>query len=29
MENGRVLMHGDSATLANDPRVLDAYLGRH
>ena len=29
MENGRVLMHGNSATLANDPRVLDAYLGRH
>jgi branched-chain amino acid transport system ATP-binding protein len=29
MENGRVLMHGDSATLASDPRVLDAYLGRH
>lgn len=29
MENGRVLMHGDSAKLANDPRVLDAYLGRH
>ena len=29
MENGRVLMHGHSAQLANDPRVLDAYLGRH
>lgn len=29
MENGRVLMHGESAKLANDPRVLDAYLGRH
>jgi branched-chain amino acid transport system ATP-binding protein len=29
MENGRVLMEGDSAKLANDPRVLDAYLGRH
>jgi ABC-type branched-subunit amino acid transport system ATPase component len=29
MENGRILLHGDSATLAADPRVLDAYLGRH
>jgi branched-chain amino acid transport system ATP-binding protein len=29
MENGRVLMHGDSKKLADDPRVLDAYLGRH
>jgi branched-chain amino acid transport system ATP-binding protein len=29
MENGRVLMHGDSAKLSHDPRVLDAYLGRH
>ena len=29
MENGRVLMHGASEKLANDPRVLDAYLGRH
>lgn len=29
MENGRILMHGDSAKLADDPRVLDAYLGRH
>jgi branched-chain amino acid transport system ATP-binding protein len=29
MENGRILMQGPSATLANDPRVLDAYLGRH
>ena len=29
MENGRVLMHGDFAMLANDLRVLDAYLGRH
>jgi branched-chain amino acid transport system ATP-binding protein len=29
MENGRVLMHGKSADLARDPRVLDAYLGRH
>ena len=29
MENGRVLMHGDSEVLADDPRVLDAYLGRH
>lgn len=28
MENGRVLMHGDSEKLADDPRVLDAYLGR-
>lgn len=28
MENGCILMHGDSATLADDPRVLDAYLGR-
>jgi branched-chain amino acid transport system ATP-binding protein len=29
MENGRVLMHGESQMLANDNRVLDAYLGRH
>ena len=29
MENGRVLMHGKSSDLARDPRVLDAYLGRH
>jgi branched-chain amino acid transport system ATP-binding protein len=29
MENGRILMHGDSAKLAGDPRILDAYLGRH
>ena len=28
MEHGRILMHGDSAMLADDPRVLDAYLGR-
>jgi len=28
MENGRVLFDGASAALANDPRVLDAYLGR-
>jgi branched-chain amino acid transport system ATP-binding protein len=29
MENGRILMQGDSGVLANDPRVLDAYLGHH
>ena len=29
MENGRVLMQGDSGELAHDSRVLDAYLGRH
>jgi branched-chain amino acid transport system ATP-binding protein len=29
MENGRVLIEGPSDKLANDPRVLDAYLGRH
>ena len=30
MENGRVLFDGPSSELANDPRVLDAYLGsRH
>ena len=29
MENGRILMQGESRTLANDPRVLDAYLGHH
>jgi branched-chain amino acid transport system ATP-binding protein len=29
MENGRILMHGESQKLADDPRVLDAYLGRH
>jgi len=28
MENGRVLFDGRSVDLANDPRVLDAYLGR-
>ena len=28
MENGRVLLEGPSAELANDDRVLDAYLGR-
>jgi branched-chain amino acid transport system ATP-binding protein len=28
LENGRILMHGESSKLANDPRVLDAYLGR-
>jgi branched-chain amino acid transport system ATP-binding protein len=28
MENGRMLFHGPSAELADDPRVLDAYLGR-
>ncbi len=27
MENGRILMQGASAKLADDPRVLDAYLG--
>jgi branched-chain amino acid transport system ATP-binding protein len=29
MENGRILMHGESASLANDPRILDSYLGHH
>jgi branched-chain amino acid transport system ATP-binding protein len=29
MENGRILMQGESGTLAHDPRVLDAYLGHH
>jgi branched-chain amino acid transport system ATP-binding protein len=29
MENGRILMQGESTALANDPRVLDAYLGHH
>ena len=28
MENGRMLFDGPSAELADDPRVLDAYLGR-
>jgi branched-chain amino acid transport system ATP-binding protein len=28
MENGQILLHGASAELAGDPRVLDAYLGR-
>ena len=27
MENGRILMQGPSAKLADDPRILDAYLG--
>jgi branched-chain amino acid transport system ATP-binding protein len=29
MENGHILMQGESSALANDPRVLDAYLGHH
>jgi branched-chain amino acid transport system ATP-binding protein len=29
MENGRILMQGESSALAHDPRVLDAYLGQH
>jgi branched-chain amino acid transport system ATP-binding protein len=29
MENGSILMHGESRMLASDSRVLDAYLGRH
>jgi ABC-type branched-subunit amino acid transport system ATPase component len=29
MENGRILMQGESGALANDPRVLDSYLGHH
>jgi branched-chain amino acid transport system ATP-binding protein len=28
MENGRILMDGESAALTDDPRVLEAYLGR-
>ena len=28
LENGRVLLHGDSGLLANDRRVFDAYLGQ-
>ena len=28
MENGRILVHGASPQLADDPRVLEAYLGR-
>ena len=28
MENGRVVIEGDSKELAKDPRVMDAYLGR-
>ena len=28
MEHGQILMHGPSATLAHDARVVDAYLGR-
>jgi branched-chain amino acid transport system ATP-binding protein len=28
MENGRIRFEGASAALADDPRVLDAYLGR-
>ena len=28
MENGLIVMDGDSKSLANDPRVMDAYLGR-
>lgn len=29
MENGRTMFSGPSRELANDDRVLDAYLGRH
>jgi branched-chain amino acid transport system ATP-binding protein len=29
MENGRILMHGESTALADDPRVLAVYLGHH
>jgi branched-chain amino acid transport system ATP-binding protein len=29
MENGRILMQGESGALANDPRILDSYLGHH
>nr|WP_249209859.1 ABC transporter ATP-binding protein [Bradyrhizobium manausense] len=28
MENGGVLMHGDSEALVGDPRILDTYLGQ-
>lgn len=28
MENGMVVMEGSSESLSNDPRVMDAYLGR-
>ena len=28
MEHGRILMHGPSATLAHDVRIIDAYLDR-
>jgi len=28
MEHGRILLHGPSAILAHDARVLDSYLGR-
>jgi len=27
LENGRIVMTGNAAALANDPRVVDAYLG--
>lgn len=27
LENGRVSMEGSSATLMNDPRVIESYLG--
>ena len=29
LENGRIFTQGASQKLASDPRVLDAYLGRH
>lgn len=28
MENGLIVMHGESKALAKDPRVMEAYLGR-
>ena len=28
LEHGHVVHHGPAATLANDPRILEAYLGR-
>lgn len=29
MENGRITISGDSAVLAKDPAVMEAYLGKH
>lgn len=29
VENGRIVLHGDAAALAKDPKVIEAYVGTH